>query len=98
MSCGVGPRFCSDPTLLWLWSRPVATAPIGALAWEPPFAMDMALKRKKKKRERKKHTKILKVIIHRYLPPDIDSGWHSGNVTSLWVAIKYSGKVFLKLT
>ena len=23
----------SDPELLWLWRRPVATAPIGPLAW-----------------------------------------------------------------
>ena len=24
--------------LLWLWLRPVATAPIQPLAWEPPYA------------------------------------------------------------
>ena len=40
--------------LLWLWCRLVATAPIRPLApWEPPYAMDLALKRPKKK---KKHT------------------------------------------
>ena len=32
----VGCRHGSDPTLLWLWSRPVATALIRPLAWEPP--------------------------------------------------------------
>ena len=35
-----------------LWCRPVAIAPIGPLAWEPPYAVDVALKRhthKKKK-------------------------------------------------
>ena len=38
MSCGVGCRRGSDPALLWLWRRPVATAPIQPLAWEPPYA------------------------------------------------------------
>jgi len=51
MSCGVGRRCGSDPTLLWLWPRPAATAPIRPLAWEPPYAVGAALeKRKKKKR------------------------------------------------
>jgi len=47
MSC-VGQRRGSDPTLLWLWCRPAAAAPIGSLAWEPPCATSAALKRKKK--------------------------------------------------
>ena len=42
MSCGVGRRRGSDPALLWLWRRPVATAPIGPLAWEPPYAAGAA--------------------------------------------------------
>ena len=33
--------------LLWLWCRPVATAPIRPLVWEPPYAMGVALKKKK---------------------------------------------------
>ena len=37
-----------DLALLWLWRRPLATAPIGPLSWEPPYAMGAALKRKKK--------------------------------------------------
>ena len=32
MNCGVGRRCGSDPTLLWLWCRLVATAPIKPLA------------------------------------------------------------------
>ena len=52
MSCGVGCRHGSDPTLR-LWCRPVATAPIQPLAWEPPYAMgaaqEMAKRQKKKK-------------------------------------------------
>ena len=52
VSCGVGCRRSSDPALLWLWRRPVATAPIGPLAWEPPYAAGAAqeiAKRQKKK-------------------------------------------------
>ena len=44
MSCGVGCRQGSDPTLLWLWCRLVATALIQPLAWEPPYAACAALK------------------------------------------------------
>ena len=32
----------SDPAWLWLWRRPVATAPIQPLAWEPPYAAEAA--------------------------------------------------------
>jgi len=48
MSCGVGCRRGLDPTLLWLWCRPAATAPIRPLAWEPPYAMSAAPKSKMK--------------------------------------------------
>ena len=53
MSCGVGRRRGSDPMLLWLWRRPVATASVRPLAWEPPYAMGAALKRQKEKRKKK---------------------------------------------
>ena len=33
--------------LLWLWCRPAAAALIRPLAWEPPYARDVALKRQK---------------------------------------------------
>ena len=49
VSCGVGCRRGSDPALLWLWRRPVATALIRPLAWEPPHATGVALKRQKRK-------------------------------------------------
>ena len=42
VSCGVGCRRGSDPTLLCLWRRPVATAPIQPLVWEPPYAAGAA--------------------------------------------------------
>ena len=52
MSCGVACRRGSDLALLWLWCRPAAVAPIKPLAWEPPCATSVALKSKKKKKER----------------------------------------------
>ena len=42
--CGVCHRCGSDPTLLWLWHRLAAVALIQPLAWEPPYATDVALK------------------------------------------------------
>ena len=56
MSCGVGHRRGSDLVLLRLWCRPAATALIRALAWEPPCAAGVALKRQKKKRKKRKET------------------------------------------
>ena len=46
-SCGAGYRHGSNPELLWLWCRPAAVAPIRPLAWELPYAVSAALKRKK---------------------------------------------------
>ena len=43
----MGCRNSLDPALLWLWCRPAAVAPVRPLAWEPPFAMGVALKRQK---------------------------------------------------
>ena len=59
MSCGVGRRCSWDPALLWLWCRPEATAPIGPLAWEPPYAAGAAqeIAKKKTKKKKKKQTK-----------------------------------------
>ena len=54
MSCGVGHRRGSDPSLLWLWYRPADTAPIPPLAWELPYAMGAALKKAKKKKKKKR--------------------------------------------
>ena len=39
-----------DPTVLWLWCRPAATAPIQPLAQELPYATDVAVKKNKKAR------------------------------------------------
>ena len=53
MSCGVGGTCGSDPSLLWLWHRPAATAPIRPLAWEPPCAAGAALEKKKTKKSQR---------------------------------------------
>ena len=50
MSYSVGPRCGSDPALLWLEHRPAATALIQPLAWEPPYAMGVALNRQNTKK------------------------------------------------
>ena len=56
MSCGVGRMRGLDLAVLWLWCRLEAVAPIRSLAWEPPYATGVALKKtkKKKKMSRKK--------------------------------------------
>ena len=60
-------QWVNDPSLLWLWCRLVATAPIRPLAWEPPYAAGAALeiatttttkdKKTKDKRQKKKKKK-----------------------------------------
>ena len=53
MSRGVVCRHGSGPALLWLWYRLVATAPIGPLAWEPPYAAGAAQENGKKTKKKK---------------------------------------------
>ena len=52
LSCGVGRRHGLDPVLLWLWCRLAAVALILPLAWEPLYAMGVALKRQKPKKKK----------------------------------------------
>ena len=59
MNCGVGCRRGLDSTLLWLWRRPAAAAPIRPLAWEPPCAASAALKKKKKQAKQNKKSSFL---------------------------------------
>ena len=54
MSCGVDCRHGLDLVLLWLWHKPAATALIRPLAWEPPYAMDVALKKEKRHTQKKR--------------------------------------------
>ena len=53
MSCGVGCRRGSDPVLLWLWHT--AVAPIRPLAWESPYAVGVALRKKNQLLPIKRH-------------------------------------------
>ena len=65
-------RLGSDPTLLWLWCRLAATAPIRPLAWEPPYVVGETKKKKKKKKKKKNYlmgwlqrlNKIIPIISH----------------------------------
>ena len=61
MSCGVGRRRGSDPSLLWLWRRLVDTTPIRPLPWDPPYAVGAALE--KAKRQKKKNVQRLKDVM-----------------------------------
>ena len=47
---GIGRSRGLDPVLLWLWPRLAAAAPIQPLAWKPPYAASVALKKAKKKK------------------------------------------------
>ena len=64
MSYGIGHRCSSDLVLLWLWCRSAATVLIGLLAWEPPYAADVALKKKTKQtnKQTKKQNKYRCII------------------------------------
>ena len=45
-------QWVKDPTWLWLWYGPAATALIRPLAWEPPRAVGAPPKKKTKKEVR----------------------------------------------
>ena len=77
VSCGVGRRRGSDPALLWLWRRPVATALIRPLVWELPYATGAALEKAKRKK------KIFRMKIHRQC---VDLCWNvSVLVKACWL-------------
>ena len=60
-----GRRSSLDPVLLWLWHRPVATALIKPLAWEPPYAGGAA--QEMAKRQNKQTNKQTCFIFKTYL-------------------------------
>ena len=47
-------QWVKDLTLLRLWCRPEAAAPIRPLAWEPPYAAGAAQEMEKKTKKKKK--------------------------------------------
>ena len=57
----MGHRRGPEPTLLWLWRRLVAAAPIQPLAWEPPYAagaaQEMAKRQKTKNKKKSSQTR-----------------------------------------
>ena len=56
MSCGGGHKHGSDLALLWLSCRLAAISLIRPLAWEPPYATGLALKRQKTKNKKQNKT------------------------------------------
>ena len=76
-------RCGSDPALLWLWCKPVATAPIQALALEAPYAMGAALKKKKKKKKERKNN-----VVER------DSGYHFNQMIQIMEHQKWDKPTF----
>jgi len=69
VSCGVGCRRGSDPALLWLWCRLVATAPIQPLAWEPPYAAGAAQRNSKKDKQNKTKKPRIQPLPHHLAGP-----------------------------
>ena len=63
MSCGVDHRCGLDPSLLWLWHRLAAVAPIQPLAWELPYAMGEALKSPSPQKKEKKKKMLFILMI-----------------------------------
>jgi len=58
VSCGVGHRRGSDFTVLWLCRRLEATPPIRPLAWEPPYAVGVALEKTLKTNKQTNKTEL----------------------------------------
>ena len=62
MNCRIGHRCGSDLTLLWLWCRPSATAPIASLAGNLHMPHRCGLKKTKKEREKECYSFINAVL------------------------------------
>ena len=87
MSCDVGCRRGSDPTLLWLWCRLAAAAPIRPLAWEFPHATGTALKQKKNKKEKLALSSLGSGEHDRFLLALTVCGWRFGGPSSLHTGV-----------
>ena len=53
----------SGPTLLWMWYRPPAIAPIPSLAWDLPYAIRCSRKKTKKKKKKRKRNVCIYVCV-----------------------------------
>ena len=58
------------PLWLWLWHRPAAAAPIWPLAWEPPYAVGVVLKRAPPKEKQSLQGMGLGIIVFKSSPGD----------------------------
>ena len=57
-------QWVKDLVLLWLWRRPVTTAPIRPLAWEPPYATGSGPRKGKKTKKNNIYNQyVLKINI-----------------------------------
>ena len=74
----MGRRRGLDLVLPWLWLWLAATAPIGPLDWEPPYASGVALKgqktKNKQKQKQKKHITFISQTALAGQPPAF-KGW-----------------------
>ena len=79
-------QWVKDPALLWLWCRPVATAPIRPLAWEPPYATGAALEKAKKDKKKKKSIESMNQLI----PDSVSKSFNyiRGKKTLLFIKFK----------
>ena len=68
-----------DLTLLWLWCRPAAAAPIRPLAREPPWASGAALKGQKTKKKVENPKSIISKFSHSIFSKLILIGSHTHN-------------------
>ena len=53
-----------DLALLWLWYRLAAAAPIRPLAWEPPYAVGMAINKQTNKQKTKNRNNNKKTVVN----------------------------------
>ena len=90
MSCRVGRRRGLDRALLWLWGRPAASALIQPLDWEPPCAVDVALEKEKKTKNKTNN----QMVIMR----DVGLTKLRVGIISLYICVSNHQVVYLKLT
>ena len=94
MSCSVGRRWGSDLVWLWLWHRLAAVTLIQPLAWESPYAVCAALKKKKKKKTKDKRQKNPKKS-RNYILLNMSGAQHNGGTEEVLYEI-LGKKCFIK--
>jgi len=67
VSRGACCRRSSDPALLWLWLWPAATALIGPLAWEPPYAAGVALEKAKRQKKKELGMQMFAQVVRKHI-------------------------------